>query len=264
MITDSNVMEAMSLRKLAARLRRQGAALARLSRSAPTPVIVHRLRVLTRRMRAACGAGLRITGDEAFRDLAKLLRRTGRTLGERRALDVAAADYAAFSGGRTHPDIERARAATRAAVEKRLRPKKRAAAAEALARAALALEAAAADLEPIESHLRRRMARLRLLASAQSKEDLHALRVEVKKTRYALEILRTIGRGVPPEGERELKRLQRTLGRVHDFEVLQSYLQAGDPVARRAQSREQALRDKAVRRIPAALRAAAATVARID
>ena len=263
MITDSNVMESVSLRKLGARLRRQGAAFARLARSAPSPEMVHRLRVLTRRMRATCAAGRRITDDEAFRDLAKRLRKTGRALGERRALDVAAADYAALAGGRIHPAIEKARAETQAAVAKQLKPRKRAAVADAVARAVRVFGLAEADPEPAEGHLRNRMARLRAHASARSKEELHALRVEAKKTRYALETLRAMGRGVPPEGERELKRLQRTLGRAHDFEVLQSFLQAGDPAAPRAVAREEALRAEAVRRIPAALRAAGAAVARI-
>jgi CHAD domain-containing protein len=263
MITDSNVSEGIRLGKLAARLRRQGAAFARLARAAPSPEMVHRLRVLTRRMRAACAAGRRMADDEAFRAFAKRLRKIGRALGERRALDVAAADYAALSGGRTHPAIEKARAETQGAVFKRLKPRKRAAVAEALERAVRVFESSEADPEAAERHLRDRMAQLRAHASAKSKEELHALRVEAKKTRYALELFRAMGRGAAPEAERALKRLQRTLGRVHDFEVLQSFLQDGDSASPRAAAREEALRAEAIRLAPAALRTAAAAVARI-
>jgi CHAD domain-containing protein len=49
----------------------------------------------------------------------------------------------------------------------------------------------------------------------QTAEELHSLRIEVKKIRYALEIM---GAPVQP-----LKKLQFCLGRAHDLEVLRKY-----------------------------------------
>ena len=253
MITESDVSTDPGARRLAARLLRQSAFFERLSRAPRTASVVHRLRVLTRRMRAACAVARRLAPSDALRDLARRLRRTGRALGERRTLDVAAADYAALSGGKTHPAIEAARADAEARLTRRLRSRHREAVIEAVRRAVEFLRAAETAPGALERFLEGRADDLRASLGAVTKKELHALRIEAKKMRYALETARLMGRGGTRGGERALKRLQRRLGRIHDFEALRALLPARDPIAIRAAARESALR-AGVRPIAAALR----------
>jgi CHAD domain-containing protein len=51
-------------------------------------------------------------------------------------------------------------------------------------------------------------------------ERLHAVRIALKKLRYAVELLREIGAGVTAADLRALKRGQDLLGRMHDLQVL--------------------------------------------
>jgi len=242
MIAESDVTTDPGLRRLGTRLLRQGALYDRLARAPRSEEAIHRLRVLTRRMRAACTLARQIAPTLPLRDLARGLRRTGRALGERRALDVAAADYAALSGGRTHPQIERARAVAETRLLRRFRPRQREAGVAAARQAALAMGSAEAEPGALERFLRRRGERLRNASGAMTKEELHVLRIEAKKTRYALEAVRAMTGGGAAPAERTLKRLQRRLGRIHDLEVLRALLPAREAVAVRAAAREAALR----------------------
>src|SRR5262245_34375636 len=97
---------------IAALLRRQAASfdrIARLASSRLTSDRVHDLRVLTRRMRAAVSVGLQGWPGRALRRLRRLLRRTGRSLGARRSLDVAAEDYRLLQGSAAPEAIEQPR-----------------------------------------------------------------------------------------------------------------------------------------------------------
>ncbi|HEY3226178.1 MAG TPA: CHAD domain-containing protein [Planctomycetota bacterium] len=243
MIAESDVTMDPRLRRLGARLLRQGALYDRLARAPRSEETIHRLRVLTRRMRAACTLARRIAPAPALRDLARGLRKTGRALGERRALDVAAADYAFLSGGKTHPLIERARIVAETKLLRRLRPRDREAVVAATRGAARAMGSAEAEPGALERFLRRRKERLRNASGAVTKEELHVLRIEAKKTRYALEAARVMTGGRAAPAERTLKRLQRQLGRIHDLEVLRALLPARDPVAVRAAAQEASLRN---------------------
>lgn len=62
----------------------------------------------------------------------------------------------------------------------------------------------------------------RLLAGARrgDPEDLHALRIRIKRYRYALEIVEESGHRDVRPAIAEARRLQRCLGRVHDLDVL--------------------------------------------
>jgi CHAD domain-containing protein len=98
-----------------------------------------------------------------------------------------------------------------------------------------------------------RSAGLREALGAGTKKELHLLRIEAKKFRYALETARAMGHRTNRGGEQLLKRLQRQLGRIHDLESLRALLPARDAVAIRAAAREAALRT-GVRPIAAGLR----------
>jgi CHAD domain-containing protein len=253
MIAESDVTADPRARRLASRLLRQGAMFERLSRSPRTKAMVHQLRVLTRRMRAACTVARRIAPADAIDELAKRLRRLGRALGGRRTLDVAAGDYAALSGGHTHPAIESARAAAEVKLIKRLRAKHRETLMTAVRTAVDALRTTESEPGALEELLRSRMARLRESLGAASKKELHQLRIEAKKLRYALETARVMGHRTSRTAEAALKKLQRRLGRIHDLESLRALLPDRDPIAIRAAAREAALR-AGVRPLAAALR----------
>ncbi len=253
MIAESDVTADPGARRLAARLLSQGTLLERLARAPRTMATVHRLRVLTRRMRASCSVARRFAPGDALSEVARRLRRLGRALGGRRTLDVAATDYAALSGGRTHPAIERARAAAGAKLDRRLRAKHRANVMAALRSAVDALRMTESEPGALEQLVRSRLAKLRESLGAQSKEELHQLRIEAKKLRYALETARVMGNRTWRNRETALKRLQRRLGRIHDLEALRALLPARDAVAIRAAAREAALR-AGVRPAAAALR----------
>ena len=255
MIAESDVTADPGVRRLAARLLSQGILLERLARAPRTVDTIHRLRVLTRRMRATCSVARRFAPADAVQDLARRLRRIGRALGGRRTLDVAAIDYAALSGGRTHPAIERARAAAGSKVERRLRAKHRESVMAELRSAVDALRTTETEPVSLDPLIRTRLATIRESLGAESKEELHQLRIEAKKLRYALETARVMGIRAWRNRELALKRLQRRLGRIHDLEALRALLPARDPVAIRAAAREAALR-AGVASIAAALRTA--------
>lgn len=65
-------------------------------------------------------------------------------------------------------------------------------------------------------------------------EHLHRVRIAVKKLRYGLEVAADAGIGGAAALVRTLKRTQETLGRLHDLQVLQTYVAAaqGTPTGR--------------------------------
>ncbi len=90
----------------------------------------------------------------------------------------------------------------------------------------------AAALESEIAARRRRVRRAQRRAVRRpSKDRLHQLRKEIRKTRDVLRSLEVEPVGLRPEPSRRLARLQRHLGRVHDLDVLASALEAvGDSV----------------------------------
>lgn len=253
MIAESDVTADPALRRLIARLLQHGADFDRLARSPRTDTVVHQLRVLTRRMRAVCSVARRLAPPEPAQALARRLRKIGRALGSRRALDVAAADYASLSGGRKLPGLESLKSAANAKITRRLRAKRRLAVAASVRELVEALRAAEPEPGSLGSFLRSRLESLRGDLGAATKKELHALRIDAKKARYAIEAGRAMGHRSARPVVTSLKRLQRRLGRIHDLEALRGLLLARDPVAVRAAAREATLR-AGVRPLTAAMR----------
>lgn len=259
--------EASSAR-LAALLRRQAAAFDRLARQAAARLTddrVHRLRVLTRRLRSAVSVARRFADHPALDELRRRLRRVGRALGRRRSLDVARADHAALDGGAVPERLETGRAQAAEAVVRQLRPGRRARIASAAREAAAAVGRRGAPGRALARWLGRRTERLDRAwraATSEDKEAQHRLRIEAKKVRYVLEVLRDTGSAPFAEADRRLRSLQRALGRAHDYEVLLGLVDDGAPLrdaARRAEERHRR-RGAAIAR--PAVRAAAAALAR--
>ena len=66
-----------------------------------------------------------------------------------------------------------------------------------------------------------------------AEQSLHEVRIAVKKLRYALEIADESGAAPCAEAVRTLKRVQDTLGRLHDLQMLQHYAAAVGAAPRR-------------------------------
>jgi CHAD domain-containing protein len=206
---------------------------ARRARSGP----VHDLRVLTRRVRAAVWMGRLLGGQRAFRRTRRLLRTLGRALGERRMIDVILED-----AGRLGLDarrIEARKAGADGVLLRAVRRVRRRGLSDRLRRAAKALEAGASEDLPLAlAGLAGR------LTSAYARRrggpaTLHRLRVEAKKGRYVLELLR-----LPTA---RLREVQRRLGRWHDLEVLQREL-GRNPRAAREQAAERQAAERVLAR----------------
>jgi CHAD domain-containing protein len=228
---------------LARVLRRQAARLARFVPRARHGDVrgVHQARVASRRLRE----GLPIAGALAPEDAAGLrreVRRLTAALGAVRELDVATRVFeaAAAEAGWSETAVARVRrhlARARARQARRLRGRVgRVAARRIVARVealAAALDEAAPQIRMDELLALRLRARGRRLAQALRAAGtlyvpaaLHAVRIAGKKLRYSLEL----GRGVAslPVGRdiAKLRALQRTLGRLHDLQILQEHLKA--------------------------------------
>ncbi len=242
---------------LATRLRKQAAEFGRLAAQTAarrTEDRVHRLRVLTRRLRSALALAARMADSPSLDDLRRRMRRIGRALGLRRSLDVADLDLKAL-GGPPVPELEERRLEAGADIARRLR--KRAELAELARRGAAALESEGRWGGRVRKLLARRAERLEGALEAASdgaKDSAHRLRIEAKKTRYLLEALGGSA------AESRLKSLQRELGRAHDYEVLLSLLPEGHAARAEAESRELAHRRAGSRIQGAAVRAAASAL----
>ena len=188
---------------------------------------VHRLRVLTRRLRAAEWLVRHEYGAPALGRLRKSLRQVARALGHRRTLDVVSRDahHYGIDSARLKPLVQVAESDLRRALGKSRRKKLE----RDLCRAAEHLDGMPRwALVPALDLLQQRLERLRG-ATASTPEEGHRIRIEAKKIRYALEAL---GRRVDA-----LVELQSHLGRGHDLRVLQQFLGA-DPEVRRLEREE--------------------------
>lgn len=241
------------LEALRASLREQRRRLPRLlraARRAPGEGQVHRLRVMTRRLRAVLRVAWPHTRGAPARRAARALRRLGRALGRRRKWDVALGEAPGLAHrpqrlGRGHARASRALAD----------------ALERLDRRALAHDLAAASrrlLDATPAMLVRRAARLcrrldryarRMPRRASAR---HALRLELKKARYLLEAC-----GIEAGG---VRRLQGMLGREHDLLVLEE-LAGRSRRARACAARARVLTDAAAGRC---LRQTAAALRRLQ
>jgi CHAD domain-containing protein len=209
--------------------------LAAATRERPSRRNVHQLRVLCRRTTTILWLLDQALDQKPLKKARRSLRKLGRALGDKRQLDIARRDaegYDVVIPGRRRLQKKAKRAACAA-----LTKKKR-------ARLATHLEAAmtaaghglAADMtEP-----------LRALAGtcepwldgvSGDREEVHRLRIEMKKIRYALA---ACGADVAP-----LKALQDQLGKAHDLHILLTYVDAQGKSERAKTGRAAIERDEA-------------------
>jgi CHAD domain-containing protein len=203
---------------------------------------VHRMRIATRRLRELLPV-LPSGGDEAAK-LSRRLRRVTRGLGPLRELDVTAQLVDELRGPfrRHRPALDRVadvvegdRTAARRKVTSKHAVVERARVARRLAELSDAVERGEAsrahdDAEharawrwAVQARVVRRAERLRRAIDEAGgvylPERLHAVRIAVKKLRYALELLVDLG-GASSADLRTLKERQDVLGRMHDLQGL--------------------------------------------
>jgi CHAD domain-containing protein len=230
---------------LAAALVRHERALARRwpRAIAADPASVHRARVASRRAREVLAVALVVDAGREAADLRRGIRRVTRALGPVRELDVALDELArgaarhdwaaeAVAAVRETLTRERARRARRLAAKaaRSRRPWER----RRLAALAAAMPLAADDrwLAALAERLARRAGAAVAAAGAcgtlYAPEPLHALRIAVKKLRYALELVPLAVDEGAPARLRLLKTAQDRFGRLHDLQVLAAEVHALD------------------------------------
>jgi CHAD domain-containing protein len=199
------------------------------------PENVHQMRTATRRLRAILRA-VRDSLDPAPTRVLRELRWLGRVLGAARDLDVLrqhlraelaaleGADAAAITGVLGHLDAERrhAQAGVRSALLSGRYEKLSALLDQALG------PALDGDDVPLGRIARRRFKRLRKavqeLPATPSDEQLHAVRVRVKRARYAGELARDIVGRPAKRFVREAGKVQDILGEHQDAAVAEAWL----------------------------------------
>ena len=207
---------------------------------------VHRLRVATRRLRAALPLAAAV-GRIEVRTLVRRVRRLTRALGTAREADVVAAwiEADAPHSPWTPAAVERVLRVAAAAREEAIRSvrshitREDAAALAAEARAVAdraethATPARAASVIAAEvGRLARQLGALRASAgSTFGMESLHQVRLGAKKLRYTLEAASGLPGAPAGDVRRDLKRLQSLLGKIHDAQAVQRYVRiaAGEP-----------------------------------
>lgn len=196
---------------------------------------LHRARVASRRLREVLPI-LAPTGTAPdLNRTRKTFRRVTRALGKVRELDVALAllDEARFQGSPApaarlvRARIARDRVARRRAMNARVLQLDWVGATQHVQQVTQSMITPGRERRwraALAKRLARRAAALREAVRAAgalyAPEALHGARVATKKLRYALELANETG-AAPCRGEvRALKRLQETLGRLHDLQVL--------------------------------------------
>jgi CHAD domain-containing protein len=193
----------------------------------------HQARVTARRLGEMLALAGR-AGDRAAREV----RKTRQAIGTIRELDVAlnlltdvadAHEWPALPVGRVRRFLETERSRRRALAIATIRSIDL----DALGERLRAVSRAASDAKPISRmEIRRRAAeRRKNLADAVTRvgalysvDRLHEVRIAVKKLRYSLELDRDLTETKRAQELRGFKREQETLGRLHDLQVLQSYV----------------------------------------
>jgi CHAD domain-containing protein len=208
---------------------------------------VHQARVASRRLREAVpvlATGLKNTGANKAR---KKIRRVTKALGCVRELDVTISLLDELAQQETVPRValEHVRARVvqeqerrRATMLKRLDKVNVGKLDRRLGTLSDALDKAETDgwRETLAARLLKRAKRLRDTVEAAGQmyeaERLHAVRIAAKKLRYAMELAAETGARAAVRPVRTIKRAQDTLGRLHDLQVLQTYV--GDVQAKPA------------------------------
>lgn len=203
---------------------------------------VHRARVASRRLRAMLTVVAARAGDDLVRRARRQVRRITRALGPVRELDVALGHLdemgpKAAVPARTLVHVRRALEAERQRRRRNMLEAMTPAVLERL-QATLAFEPPARMVLPASDvdvrRARGRCARrarelgaaVRRAGTIYESERLHAVRVAAKKLRYALEIERDLERSRAGARVAYLKRLQDTLGEIHDYEILLEHIRA--------------------------------------
>ena len=201
-----------------------------MSSGHPLPAAVHRFRVCTRRASAALKAFRPLVPRRQRRWFQRALRRIRRAAAEARDLDVIIArGRTAFGGGRNDVAGALARRRLMEVLTRRRVSAERGLAGlladdwAARTSALLSAVRAAGMTEPLASFSRRRSRRLverfvvRLDQRLHDASEIHRLRIETKKLRYALQVFAA---GASPAtaapGDRSLRRLQSRLGEFTD------------------------------------------------
>ena len=195
---------------------------------------VHQARVATRRLREALPVLRASLNGRTLGRAERQVRKMTRALGPVRELDVALAHLdelaanhlmSARALSRLRQTIARERFAKRRELLAAITPGKMERLRERLARAGsdetphavLAVDEADAQVARRAAHLASAMERA---SGLYLPDRLHAVRIDAKKLRYALEIQRELKRSKGTARVGQLKRLQDLLGRMHDFEIL--------------------------------------------
>jgi CHAD domain-containing protein len=210
---------------------------ARGARTGRDPEDLHRMRVGVRRLRAILRAARSLFAKRWVDGLRRELDWLGTALGEVRDLDILRADLrprvAVLRGSdrragrrllqRIDADRTRARHALRSALDSRRYPR-------LIARLERALRRPRVDRSDVSllgvaaEEFRKLRRAVRALPGRPSDDELHAVRIRVKRARYAAELVRpTIG----PRAERFLaqaKSVQDILGEHQDAVVIEHYL----------------------------------------
>ena len=200
---------------------------------------VHQARVASRRLREAVpvlATGLKNTGAKKAR---KKIRRVTNALGCVRELDVTISLLDEMARQETVPRIalEHVRAHVvqeqdrrRSTMLKRLEKVNVGKLDRRLGSLSEALDKAETDgwRKTLAARLLKRAKRLREALEAAGQlyeaERLHAVRISAKKLRYAMELAAETGVRAAARPLRTIKRTQETLGRLHDLQILQSYV----------------------------------------
>lgn len=236
-LTPTSLVARRTLRK---RLDAVWTALTAAAGDAPDPERVHRLRVATRRTLAAIDAFADLLPAGRRRWFEKRLRRLRRTAGAARDLDVLVARLGPEPASGAVADrsprrrlvamLSRQRLASRGPI-RRLHDELRAADWHARADRLIDAVGSRGHDRPFAAHARRRFRPLidRFFATAdrrlRSADEIHRLRIEGKKLRYAMEIFACVF----PVRERvrceeALERLQQTLGEFTDHAAAEERL----------------------------------------
>jgi CHAD domain-containing protein len=217
---------------------------------------VHQARVASRRLRETVPvlAG-ELKGSKAGKAVRKL-RKLTRALGSVRELDVSTAliaelaardnlNRAALQDVRLH--VEEERKARRAAMLEQLRDVDAAKLERRLGsvRRSLLASETLTWRQRLAARLLKRAKRLAVQVDAAgplyAPEHLHQVRIAVKKLRYGLELAGESGVAPARAAVRELKRAQENLGRLHDLQVLQTYVARAQLLATGRQPLHEAL-----------------------
>jgi CHAD domain-containing protein len=180
----------------------------------PKRSLVHQLRVATRRIQALLWLCQHCDPPRRFKKLEMRLRKLFKVLGPVREIDVAIQDSSKYHAPTNHLQDQRRRKVK--AMQRQLDDRKRRKLTHQLNQVGRVLRAQSTlnlhtALEQLRSELSRGEARRHLNA-----DQLHRLRLTVKKARYVMEAL---GEPVAP-----LTDIQKMLGKAHDLEILAGYI----------------------------------------